>query len=183
MLPIIHRKSKYFILFTLLITADLLTLIFKNYVHIPNAIYVILATFLLPCMFKQYWRRPVFFIPIILGAVLLVFLSLGNPAISLYIAFLGWFAISVYVLFDLMTCIVAGLKIPFFTSVLFLYLFSPTLRIYFLLSGTKMSEFYYVLTYFLEILLAFALLFLREDNPKHAYNFRTVTVDSEEKAL
>lgn len=181
LLPVIHRKSKYFYLFILLVTVDLLTLVFRQYLPYTNFFYVVSAILKIPSLYRTLWGKPGFYIPVLVAGAGIVLLPILNPIISLYIMFLGIIALSLFVLLDLIQNAVSMQRFNFFAFALFMYVFSPSLRMYFIVSGTKISEYYFFIIYTLEIVAAFALLFLREDKPGHYYRYKVAQVKIDEQ--
>lgn len=95
-----------------------------------------------------------------------IFSTFYQSYYTVFAVALDMFIISLFVLTGFLRKGLIDKEIALFDFALFLYTFSPVVRLYLLLSGTKVSEYYFSLIFFFESLVAFFLVLFKSEDKR-----------------
>lgn len=171
LIPIFQRKSQYFPLFIVLVAGEVLNKVFRTHVPYVNFLYVLSYSLTLPSMMRVNWKKRFFWyfwIPFVLIAISVPAIKNSYGYIVIIITST---AAAAYILFQLIRKGIEQFRISSFLVVLFFYMMIPDLKLYFVFSGERMNEIFFVLVSVLDLILTISFLFLREDDPKHNFKF------------
>lgn len=171
LIPIFQLKSKYLPLFIVLVAGEVLNKVFSAHLPYVNFMFILSYSLTLPALLQVYWKKWMFW----LFLILFLLVALSIPALNNYYGFIVIIitstAAAIYILFQLVRKGVEQFRISAFLVALFFYMIIPDLKLYFVLSGERINEMFFVIVTVIDLILTISLLFLREDNPRHNYSF------------